>query len=87
MVKLESDGTVKLLMTQEKEVFRRQDSPEIYDITTVAYVSSPDYILNNFGLFSGCTSAVEVPKERAVDIDDIYDFKLAEVILNERLGR
>lgn len=86
MVKLESDGSVKLLMTQEKEVLRRQDSPEIYDITTVVYVSSPEYILNNFGLFSGRTTAVEIPKQRAVDIDDIYDFKLAEVILNERLG-
>jgi N-acylneuraminate cytidylyltransferase len=31
-------------------------------------------------------TSIEVPKERAVDIDDIYDFKLAEVILQEGLG-
>lgn len=63
---------------------RRQDVPEVFDITTVAYVVKPGFILQHNSLFDGVVKSVVVPKDRAVDIDDIYDFKLAEVILQER---
>jgi CMP-N-acetylneuraminic acid synthetase len=46
----------------------------------------PDFILKKYGIFSGKVTSVTVPKERAVDIDDIYDFKLAEVIVREVLN-
>lgn len=62
---------------------RRQDVPPVYDITTVAYVARPDFILRHTQLFEGRVRPVIVPKERAVDIDDGYDFKLAQVILNQ----
>lgn len=61
---------------------RRQDVPLVYDITTVAYVARPDFILTQEGLFAGRVRSVVVPKERAVDIDDEYDFKLAQVLFN-----
>ncbi|MBI6853131.1 acylneuraminate cytidylyltransferase family protein [Pseudomonas cichorii] len=63
---------------------RRQDAPEVYDMTTVAYVARPQYILDNTKLFAGRVRSVVVPRERAVDIDDIYDFKMAEFFLTER---
>ena len=63
---------------------RRQDAPEVYDMTTVAYVARPEYILTNEKLFAGRVSSVIVPRERAVDIDDIYDFRMAEMFLTER---
>lgn len=81
MVKKTTEGFIKLVNEPEDEVTRRQDAPEVYDITTVVYVSTPQFILNNFGLFSGKVTSIEVPKSRSVDIDDIYDFKLAESIL------
>lgn len=61
---------------------RRQDVPLVYDITTVAYVARPDFILTHGRLFEGRVRPVVVPKERAVDIDDDYDFKLAQVLLD-----
>lgn len=64
------------------EFKRRQDVPPVYDITTVAYVARPDFILSQERLFAGRVRPVVVPKERAVDIDDEYDFKLAQVLLN-----
>jgi N-acylneuraminate cytidylyltransferase len=64
------------------EFKRRQDVPPVYDITTVAYVARPDFILSQERLFAGRVRTVVVPKERALDIDDEYDFKLAQVILN-----
>lgn len=81
MVKQTVEGLVKLVNEPEGEVTRRQDAPKVYDITTVVYVSTPEFILNNFGLFSGKVTSIEIPKSRSVDIDDIYDFKLAESIL------
>lgn len=61
---------------------RRQDVPPVYDITTVAYVARPEFILTHSGLFEGRVRTVVVPKERAVDIDDEYDFKVAQALLD-----
>lgn len=64
------------------EFKRRQDVPPVYDITTVAYVARPDFILTHERLFEGRVRPVVIPKERSVDIDDEFDFKLAQVLLN-----
>lgn len=53
----------------------------MFDITTVIYATTPKFVLNNYGLFSGKVTSIKVPKVRAVDIDDIYDFMLAESIV------
>jgi len=81
MVKKSGIGFLELVCKPDSGIYRRQDAPEVFDITTVVYVTTADYILNNFGLFDGTVSSIEVPKERAVDIDDIYDFLLAEAIV------
>lgn len=82
MVKNNDNGYIELVnKPKSEEIFRRQDAPEIFDITTVCYVSTPQFILENTGLFDGNVTSVEVPKERAVDIDDIYDFMFAETLM------
>ncbi len=81
MVKIDKEGIVGLVNAPEYGVSRRQDAPQVFDITTVVYVSSPGFILNNNGMFSGKVTSITVPKERAVDIDDIFDFKFAETLL------
>lgn len=83
MVKINQDGFCGLVNELDSEITRRQDAPEIFDITTVVYASTPQFIVNNYGLFSGKVVSVVVPKQRAIDIDDIYDFKLAEAIIRE----
>ena len=64
----------------KKKIFRRQDAPTCYDLTTVCYVFKPKYIKKNFNLFSGRTGFVIIPKERAIDIDDIWDYKIANYL-------
>ena len=81
MVKNNDEGFVELVNKPENDVIRRQDAPEVFDITTVVYATYPKFVMEHYGLFSGRVTSIEVPKMRAVDIDDIYDFKLAEVIL------
>jgi len=80
MVKLDEKGFIKILSEDNNSYSRRQDLPLCYDLTTVAYVSSPQYILSTDNLFKGKVKAAKIPKERAVDIDDMIDFMLAELI-------
>ena len=62
---------------------RRQDAPPIFDITTVVYAASTDFIKKNNNIFAGTVIGFEIPKERAVDIDDILDFQFAEFLYNK----
>ncbi|MBK4727341.1 cytidylyltransferase domain-containing protein [Pantoea agglomerans] len=81
MVKATTDGLVELVNKPDAELTRRQDAPQVFDITTVVYATNPEFVLKHYGIFSGKVTSIVVPKERAVDIDDIYDFKLAEAII------
>ena len=80
MVSRDNNGYSRIL-SPSRGYARRQDTPQAFDITTVAYALRPKFILKHNNLFDGNVKSVVVPKKRAVDIDDIYDFKLAEVIL------
>lgn len=80
MVTMGPDHLVRLAILPEKESTRRQDAPPVFDITTVAYAVRSDYVKRAAGLFAGSVLAVEVPRERALDIDTPYDFHLAELL-------
>ena len=81
MVCDDADGYVHILLG-DANLKRRQDAPTVYDMTTVAYVTRPDFVLAHESLFKGRVKSVVVPKERAVDIDDEFDFRVAEALLN-----
>jgi len=50
----------------------------------VAYVVRTEFILQNDSLWAGRVGAVEIPQERALDIDTPFDLRLAELILNDQ---
>lgn len=83
MVK-EQEGYLKLAIGSDTSYVRRQDVPKIYDMTTVAYVSKPDFIKQNRNIFDGRVRSVLIPKERAIDIDDEIDFKISEILIKEQ---
>lgn len=87
MVKMQADGTLGLVIPPTGRVTRRQDAPVVYDLATVAYVARPQWVLSHDGVFDGRVRGVEIPVERAVDIDTLHDFRLAEFLLNERDAR
>ena len=59
---------------------RRQDAPEVFDITTVAYVATTRFVANSHSLFEGRLRCVEIPRGRAVDIDDPLDLEWARFL-------
>lgn len=81
MVKLNVDGSVSLVIPPATNVARRQDAPDVYDMATVAYVASPQFVLTRNALFEGRVRAVTVPVERAIDIDTLLDFRIAECLM------
>ena len=73
MVTLDEKGYAKLVMQTGTTLSRRQDAPQVYDMTTVAYAARPGFILQEDGIFSGRVRAIEIPPERAIDIDTELD--------------
>lgn len=86
MIHLEADEEVaKIVMPTKNPVVNRQTVPSsVYDLTTVAYVSRPEYILRAKNIFEGVVRAVVIPPERAVDIDNQLDLEFAEFLLNRK---
>lgn len=67
-----------------KGVYRRQDAPVVYDVTPVAYVTTPAHIKKAFGHYDGRVKGNWVPRERAVDIDTEIDLELARILYARR---
>ena len=84
MVKANADGTVCLVIPPPSAIARRQDVPKVFDITTVAYVARPEFVMTHNSVFEGRVRAVHVPVERAIDIDTLLDFQVAECLLHMR---
>ena len=85
MVRLEANGELGLLVQDGNSYVRRQDAPRGYDMTTLAYVSRPAFILTHQRIWDGRVRGVIIPAERAIDIDTPLDFKIADFLLRERL--
>ncbi len=81
MVKANADGTVGLVIPPPSAISRRQDVPKVFDITTVAYVARPEFVMTHNSVFEGRVLAAHVPVERAIDIDTLLDFQIAESLL------
>lgn len=84
MVMKNADGTVSLVNLGGSAVHRRQDSPNVYDITTVCYAVDPKYVLSHHSMFEGRVRAIHVPVEHSIDIDTLLDFQIAEFLFNNK---
>lgn len=80
MVTLDEAGLARLVIASPRTVARRQAAPRCYDMTTVCYVTSPSHIRAAAGVLDGRCAAVEIPRRRAVDIDDADDMRIAEAL-------
>ena len=85
MVTKNKNNIISIFDIKEKEIYQRQEVQNIFNLNTVAYVSKPEYILNNKSMWNGRVFGLEIDKENSIDIDDEFDFKLAEYLMKERL--
>jgi len=86
MVKFDEYGFADVVISNDSGISRRQDSPNVFDMTTAAYVVNSEFIMVHDGLFEGRIKAVHLPIERAIDIDTLLDFEIAEYLFLRREG-
>ena len=84
MVKKMSDGNVELVNEPQLAITHRQDAPLVYDVSTVCYVVNSSFVLERNSIFEGRVKAIYVPTERAIDIDTLLDFQIAEYLMSLR---
>ena len=80
MVMVGNNGTVSRVIENGKYT-RRQDAPEVYNMTTVAYVARKNYIKEGENMWKGKSKMVEVMEETAIDIDTIIEFNIAKFLI------
>lgn len=80
MVTVDEAGHAARVIEPEQDLHHRQTAPPVFDVTTVCYVADPAFIMNADGLFAGRVGTIQVPAERAVDIDTEVDLRVAEAL-------
>jgi CMP-N-acetylneuraminic acid synthetase len=78
MVGKNNDNYIDIYSKTKKNIFRRQDAKPIFNLTNSIYVTRPNYVLSRKNMFEGRVKGIQIPQERSVDIDSIFDFVFAE---------
>jgi N-acylneuraminate cytidylyltransferase len=87
MVTMDSSNLVAVVMEDSVGKFaRRQDVPNVYDLTTIAYAARFSYIRSASHMFEGDVVGVIVPRKRAIDIDTELDLEVADYLYGRRGG-
>ena len=87
MIKLNRYGFARIYQKTKKKYFRRQNLDKIYNLTTISYVCRPEYILKNTNIFDGKVKINLIPEFRSTDIDNLFDFKVAEYLFKKYFVR
>lgn len=82
----ESGNGLKRVIEPAEPYAQRQDAPQSFDMTTVAFVGRPDFIVENLSIWDGRLAGVTVPAGRAVDIDTEFDLQFAEFLWSKSRG-
>jgi len=80
MVTVDAQGLIHIV-NAKGQVIRRQDVPEVFDVTTLVYVGNIDYLQTCERLMQGRVGHVKIPVERSLDVDTEFDLHLADLLL------
>lgn len=84
MVELDRNGFALLSKKPKGKVVRRQDAPVVYAMNASVYIWKTDILFKREEIISGRTKFIEMPDDRSIDIDSETDFKLVELLMEER---
>ena len=79
MVKKLPNGYYDIVISG-KRIFNRQQAPIVFDLNTVAFVTTPKYVLKCKSIFDGNVDINILEKQNAIDIDSLYDLKIARYL-------
>jgi CMP-N-acetylneuraminic acid synthetase len=85
MVEHRPDGTVALVKSAGSDVVARQLAPKVYAMNASIYAWHRHSL--DKGLWQGRTRLYVMPRERSVDIDTELDFRLVELLMQDKIAR
>jgi len=75
------------LLLKKKIRSNRQDFENIFNLTTIVYACRSEFILKiKISYWEGNVKFIEIPQIRSIDIDNIIDFKIAELVYKNKLN-
>jgi len=81
------DGRLKPFLEHKKQIFRRQDKPEVYARNGAAvYVVTYDTLVLKNSLFGDDCRPYLMAEEDSIDIDTLLDLEIAEFLLKRQTG-
>jgi len=81
MVELDQYGIARLPKPPKDPFFRRQDSPQCYDMNAAIYVWNRSSLLESDSIWNEQTR-LYVMSEESMDIDSVLDFEMVEFLMS-----
>ena len=81
---IKTDGCIAQFVSKDQAYNNRQDLPPIYALNGAIYIARRGALLKYQSFFSETTQAYIMPQERSMDIDTLWDFHLAGLILKDK---
>ena len=69
------------LIKKNKIITARQKAPKVYDMNASIYIWKRNILLRKNSLFLSKTSVYEMPEDRSIDIDTLFDFKIVKFLI------
>jgi CMP-N-acetylneuraminic acid synthetase len=84
---IDADGLLRPFLLEEPEGLRRQDAgPPAYMRNGAIYLTRRNVLMERNSIYGARIRPCMMPAERSVDIDTDLDFRLAELLLSDRLS-
>lgn len=80
------DGKLVDFMKNSSIYKRRQDLPIVYRLNGALFIGKTDILLKNKNWYTDNTLAYIMGNEDSIDIDTVLDFKIAELLMKEKLS-
>ena len=84
--KIDSKGILKDYFETSESLLNRQQIPAAYMPNGAIFILKKELVLKNRNYYSDKTYPYLMPFERSFDIDNIWDFRIAEFIMNSQLN-
>lgn len=81
MMEIKGNGFAGIVKKTSSPVTRRQDAPKVFSLSPAAYVIKRNALFEQSHWSLAKCLLYQMPRERAIDIDTIFDFKLIEFII------
>ena len=80
---LPSDGSMKDFLRPELQNINRQSLPTFYRLNGAIYLAQIDFLEKTRSFVADGAFGCPMVSEKSIDIDNLLDFKLAEILLSE----